>query len=104
MAAPARTRPAEEIEAARTARAEKVEALNEQLAEAVERLATSQGWVAMLAVASDNLLSPCDTKATLPPDTPYRSGRDAKSTVPRRDQRPQDHTLFRRSESKETKR
>ena len=52
MAAPARTRTAFEIEAARAARAEKVEALNEQLAEAVERLATSEGWVAMLAVAA----------------------------------------------------
>ena len=52
MAAPAPTRTAEEIEAARAARAEKVEALNEQLAEAVERLATSEGWVAMLAVAA----------------------------------------------------
>jgi hypothetical protein len=52
MAAAARTRTAEEIEAARTARAEKVEALNEQLGEAVERLATSEGWIAMLAVAA----------------------------------------------------
>jgi hypothetical protein len=52
MAAPARTRTAEEIEAAGAARAEKVEALNERLAEAVEWLATSEGWVAMLTVAA----------------------------------------------------
>jgi antirestriction protein ArdC len=56
MAAPARTRTgtrtAEEIEAARVARAVKVEALNEQLAQAVERLATSEGWAAMLTVAA----------------------------------------------------
>ncbi len=52
MSASARTRTAKEIEPARAARAGKVEALNEQLAEAVERLATSQGWIAMLAVAA----------------------------------------------------
>jgi hypothetical protein len=52
MAAPARTRTAEEIEAARVARAEKVDALNEQLAEAVERLAMSEGWAAMLVAAA----------------------------------------------------
>ena len=52
MSAPARTRTAGKVEAARVARAEKVEALNAQLAQAVERLATSEGWVAMLAVAA----------------------------------------------------
>ena len=52
MAAPAPIRTAEEIEAARTARAEKVEALNERLGEAVERLATSEGWVALLTVVA----------------------------------------------------
>jgi hypothetical protein len=42
----------EKVGLARAARAEKVDALNQQLAEAVERLATSEGWLAMLNVAA----------------------------------------------------
>jgi N-terminal domain of anti-restriction factor ArdC len=45
-------RSAEEMEQARADRQAKVEALGEQLAEAVERLATSEGWLAMLEVAA----------------------------------------------------